>query len=85
MAEDGDDFLVQIRTAIERRVNEQLARHAKVDPGFDPRRVVEIQIQQEREQLNRMLQNAENRVQMETIRALIEWLPILTRQLSGKR
>lgn len=85
MAEDEDDFLVQIRIAIERRVNEQIVRHAKVNPNFDPRPVVEIQIQQGRERLNKMLEEAESRAQVDAIRALIEWLPILSRQLGGRR
>ena len=54
MSDDFDDFLDKLRTAIEGRVRKQISRHLRVSPSIDPRKAVDIQIEQEREKLHRM-------------------------------
>ncbi len=44
----------QYQAMIEKNVREQIARHHHVDPTIDRKRIVEIQIRQERERLERM-------------------------------
>jgi hypothetical protein len=56
MASDDDNFMASYRAGIESRVREQLVRHLNVDPTIDRRRVVEIQIGQEREKLERLIE-----------------------------
>lgn len=74
----GDDIVHEYRVMVEGRVREQIARHQQVDPNFDPRRAVEIQIQQEREHLERLIeQNDTTPAQAEAFASLIEWLPVL--------
>ena len=85
MATDRDDFLAQIRAGVEQRVREQIARHQNVSPNEDPRKAVRIQMQQEREKLERLIDDEETTpAQAEVYRALIEWLPRLERQLTGR-
>jgi hypothetical protein len=84
MAADRDDLLAQIRALVEQRAREQIARHQNVSPNVDPRKVVRIQMQQERERLERLIDDEETTpAQAEAYRALIEWLPHLERQLIG--
>ncbi|MGH6890643.1 MAG: hypothetical protein ACREEP_00130, partial [Dongiaceae bacterium] len=63
---------------IEQNVREQIARHHRIDPTIDPKRVVEIQIRQERELLERMADQLEenNRADAATIMRDLadEWL-----------
>ena len=83
----ADDVLAQLRATIEGRVREQLARHQRVDPNMDPRRVVDIQIEQERERLEGMRDKFENQGKddlAEAVRILAdEWLRQLSRELQG--
>ncbi len=49
-----EEAIEQYQAMIEKRVREQVARHHHVDPTIDRKRIVEIQIRQERERLERM-------------------------------
>lgn len=61
MTSDADNFdIAFFRSDIERRVRDQVRRHLNIDPNIDPRRVVEIQIQQEQEKLERLLAEMED-------------------------
>ena len=85
MAIDGDNILVQYRAIIEHRVREQIERHQNVNPAADPRRAVEIQMQQERDKLERLIEKDETTPsQAEIFRLLIEWLPQLERKIKGR-
>jgi hypothetical protein len=83
-----DDVLAQVRTAIEKRVREQLARHLRVDPNADVRKIVDIQIRQERERLEMQALEHEDAGQdrlAELVHMLIaDWLPELARQLKRR-
>ena len=84
MAAGGDDIVLQYRAMVEARVREQIARHQNVDPNADPRRAVEIQIQQERERLERLIEQEDTTpAQAEIFGLLIEWLPVLERNIKG--
>ena len=84
----ADDFLAQLKVAIEKRVREQLARHLRVDPNADFRKIVDIQIRHERERLEMKALEHEDAGQdrlAELIRMLIaDWLPELTQQLKRR-
>src|SRR5207302_1860045 len=76
MVDDQDDFLAQVRAGVEQRVREQIARHQNVSPSEDPRKAVRIQMQQEREKLERLIDDEETTpAQAEAYRALIELPP----------
>jgi hypothetical protein len=83
-----DDFLAKLRTAIEKRVREQLAPHLRVDPNADLRKIIDIQIRQERERLERQALEYEDAGQdrlAELVRMLIDdWLPDLVRELERR-
>ena len=83
-----DDFLAQLRAAIEKRVREQLARHLRVDPNADVGKIIDIQIRQERERLQGQAleyEDAGQDRQAELVRMLTEdWLPELAQQLERR-
>lgn len=83
-----DDVIAEIQATIERRVREQLARHFRVDPNIEPRKVVDIQIEQERERLDRMAEKFENDGKdnlAEFVRVLAdEWLPEFSQELKRR-
>jgi hypothetical protein len=83
-----DDFLAQSRTAIEKRVWEQLVRHLRVDPNADLRKIIDIQIHQERERLEMQALEHEDAGQdrlAELVHMLIDdWLPELAQQLKRR-
>ena len=87
MADDWEDFLVQLRLDIKSRVKDQLERHQRVSPNIDPRQVIDIQISQEKERLERIAdkldEDGEDRGAAVTRALIEEWLPWLA--LSIKR
>ena len=87
MADDWEDFLVQLRSDIKSRVKDQLERHQRVSPNIDPRQVIDIQISQEKERLERIAdkldEDGEDRGAAVTRALIEEWLPQLA--LSLKR
>jgi hypothetical protein len=85
MGDDSRGFLADVREIIEARVKEQLDRHLRVDPNTDPRSVIDIQMEQERELLGCMetkfADNGDDNL-ADMARALRdEWLPELRRKL----
>ena len=83
--DDGSDFLAKYRAMIESRVRKQLERHHTVDPNIDRRRVIELQMRQEQEYLERLIQESEEKAEdTGLLRALMDWLPVLERQLKGR-
>jgi hypothetical protein len=85
MPTDESEFLVQYRALVESRVREQIERHQKVNLNGDPRRVVEIQMKQERESIELLIAADDTTTsQVELLQELIEWLPQLQRRLVGR-
>ena len=84
MPSDDANVLAVYRKAIEGRLAEQMARHANVSSGTDPKRVVDIQIGQERERLERAVREAESKIQIDVYRALLEWLSELAQKLKSR-
>jgi hypothetical protein len=86
MPERPDQFLATVRGNIEARVREQIARHQRVDPNCNIRRVVEIQMQQEREKLERLIEKSEEEspAQAEVLFALLAWLPQFENELKNR-
>ncbi len=83
-----DRFLAAIRAKVEDRIREQLARHHRVNPNIDPRQVIEIQIKQEGERLERSAEKYEDEGKdnmAELCRSLAEeWLPELSQILQRR-
>ena len=81
-----DNFLAQIRGIIEGRVREQLNRHLSIDPSIDRRQIIDIQMRQEREYIERLIEENEEEqpAQAEALRGLLNWLPQLERTLKGR-
>jgi hypothetical protein len=83
----SDDFILEVRAGIEARVRDQLKRHLSINPNGDPRRVVDIQMDQEREKLERLAQRYEeegNENAADACRSIIEWLSDLAQQLKRR-
>jgi hypothetical protein len=84
----ADDILAKLRAGIEQRVREQLDRHLAIEPNADPRRIIDIQIEQEREQLVRVAKEWDeqgNSKGAEIAEQLAkEWLLDLAKQLKGR-
>jgi hypothetical protein len=83
MPNDDDDFIPTLRSQIEERVRNQIRRHLKIDPNIDPRRIVDLQIAQERERLERASDSLGPNAHA-AIDALIEWLPDLANELKRR-
>ena len=73
------DSLAKHRQAIEARVREQIERHLRINPSGSVRRIVEMQMEQERERLERLIDEADE--DAEVLMALMAWLPQLEQQL----
>jgi hypothetical protein len=84
MPDDDANVLAVYRKAIEGRLAEQMARHTRVSSGTDPKRVVDIQIAQERERLEKAMREAESQIQIDVYRALLEWLSELAQKLKSR-
>jgi hypothetical protein len=67
-------------------VREQIERHQRVDPNCNIRRVVEMQMQQEREKLEQLIEKSEEEspAQAEALFALLAWLPQLENELKSR-
>jgi hypothetical protein len=83
MPSDGEDIIQTFRSQIEGRVREQLRRHHNVDPNIDPKRIIDIQIAQEKERLEKMYDRLDTKSH-DLIDSLIEWLPDLANELSRR-
>jgi hypothetical protein len=85
MTDTVEQFLSSLRTIVEKRVRDQLTRHLQIDPNADPRKIVEIQMNQEREKLQKLIEDNTDNPQLTDAYQVIldEWLPYLERQLKG--
>jgi hypothetical protein len=85
---DADEILGKLRRDIEQRVREQLARHLAIAPHADLARIVDIQIEQEKERLNKMadkFEEQDNLNLVEFTELLIDgWLPQLAKQIKQR-
>jgi hypothetical protein len=84
MPDDDANVLAVYRKAIEGRLSEQVARHSRASSNIDPKRVVDIQIGQERERLEKAMREAESQIQIDVYRALLEWLSELAPKLKSR-
>jgi hypothetical protein len=77
------DHLAELRAGIEARVREQIERHLRVDPRANIARIVELQMRQEEERLERLIDEADDS-QSEALLALLAWLPQCEQQLKRR-
>jgi hypothetical protein len=82
-------MLARIRQTIEQRVRDQVARHARIDPTGDARKVIDIQIAQEHDTLEALANRAEDQEQ-DTLAAAYrelagDWLSQLAADLKRRR
>ena len=89
MTDERDQALAALleafRSLIRENLREQIQRHARIDPNFDPRKIVGIQIDQEKEKLQRLADKNDlegEHKQRDIFEALIEWLPELISELA---
>ncbi len=82
-----DDIVAQLRADVEQRVREQLARHQRIEPTIDLSQVVDIQIGQERERMERVAEKFYDEGKdniAEFVDAVIDWLPELAQDLKRR-
>ena len=80
-----NQLLADMRGAIEARVREQVERHLRVNPNGSIARIVEIQMAQERERLERLIDESDqSAAQAEVLGALLGLLPQLEQQLKRR-
>ena len=75
------------QSEIEQRVRDQLKRHFQIDPTVNPSSVVDIQMAQERENLERALQkfeDDENDTGADAMTLLIEYLPEFAERIKSQ-
>lgn len=85
MPSEADNVIASIREAIEKRVREQVLRHSKIDPTGDRKKIIDIQMKQEREKLERLIErNEDNSAMVDALEALLEWLPELAQQIKNR-
>ncbi len=79
------EYLAELRSGIETRVREQIERHLRVDPRANIARIVELQMRQEEERLERLIDEADdNPEQGEALIALLGLLPQIAEQLKRR-
>jgi len=79
------DHLTELRAGIEARVREQIERHLRVDPRANIARIVELQMRQEEERLERLIDEADdNPERAEALVALLGLLPQLQERLKRR-
>ena len=81
MQNESDSLIAQIRSGIEKRINEQIEKHQKITPDADARKIIDIQMSQEKEKLEKLLDNEEDPIMADMLQTLIDWLPMLAKQL----
>ena len=72
--------LAELRAEVEARVREQIERHLRVNPHANLARAIDIQLQEERDRLERLVDEADGE-QAEALLALMAWLPQFEREL----
>ena len=79
--------LFSIDEGVRERVREQLRRHSRINPNVDPRQVIDVQIKQEREKLERELEHyeedGEDLFKIEVCELLINRLPQLAKDIKS--
>jgi hypothetical protein len=75
--------LAELQRAIEARVHEQIERHLRVNPHANLARAIDIQMQEERDRLERLVDEADGE-QAEALLALMAWLPQFEQQLKRR-
>ena len=79
------DYLAELRAGIEARVREQIERHLRVDPRANIARIVEMQMRQEEERLERLIDEADDDPEQgEALIALLGLLPQIEEQLKRR-
>ncbi|MDP2620188.1 MAG: hypothetical protein Q8P46_08420 [Hyphomicrobiales bacterium] len=85
MPDNSDDKIAALRSQIEQRLREQLARHKRTKPHIDHCQIVDMQIKQECERLELMAFDFDNEGKFGTanvVRLLIDdYLPKLAHEL----
>ena len=85
MSSEAGNVIASLREAIEKRVRKQVLRHSKIDPTGDRKKIIDIQMKQEREKLERLIErNEDNPAKVEAFEVLIEWLPELAQQIKNR-
>jgi hypothetical protein len=77
------DYLAELRAGIEARVREQIERHLRVDARANIARIIDMQMRQEEERLERLIDEAEGE-KAEALLAVMAWLPQFERQLKRR-
>ena len=81
----AEELLAETQAAIEARIREQIERHLRIDPSGSIGRIVEIQLRQERERLERLIEEPDqSAAQAEVLVALLGWLPQLELRLKRR-
>jgi hypothetical protein len=75
--------LAELRAEVEARVREQIERHLRVNPHANLARAIDIQMQEERDRLERLVDEADGE-QAEALLALMAWLPQFEQQLKRR-
>ena len=75
--------LAELRAEVEARVREQIERHLRVNPHANLARAIDIQMQEERDRLERLVDEADGE-QAEALLALMAWLPQFERELKRR-
>jgi hypothetical protein len=75
--------LAELRAEVEARVREQIERHLRVNPHANLARAIDIQMQEERDRLERLVDEADSE-QAEALLALMAWLPQFERELKRR-
>ena len=75
--------LAELRAEVEARVRAQIERHLRVNPHANLARAIDIQMQEERDRLERLVDEADGE-QAEALLALMAWLPQFERELKRR-
>jgi hypothetical protein len=75
--------LAELRAEVEARIREQIERHLRVNPHANLARAIDIQMQEERDRLERLVDEADGE-QAEALLALMAWLPQFERELKRR-
>ncbi len=77
---ENDEFVAEFRKTIRAGIIEQMERHFGIDPDADRNRVIDIQIQQAKERIQKLLEDEERPDYAGLYQGLIDWLPTLAKE-----
>jgi hypothetical protein len=83
MSNDPGSILNEIRRSIEKNVKQQIERHREVTPNVELPKIIDIQIQQEKEKIEGLLEREEDPKMANVLQALLDYLPIFAKQLKS--